>query len=111
MYAVEHEEARASLRERVVALTVHVERLVVALRGVVMVPERGVEGHLCVEQDLVGLLELVDEILRALAAVDVVAQHDHELEGKHLPRRCEPLPDLVLRRRARACVADDGEAH
>ena len=57
--AVEHEEPRAPLRECVVALAVHVEWLVVALRRIVVIAERRIERHLRIEQSLVGLFEFV----------------------------------------------------
>jgi len=62
-----------------------------------VIAEGRVEGHLCIEQGLIGLLEFVDEVLRPLTAVDVVPEHDHELEWKRLSCLCELGADLVLR--------------
>ena len=58
---------RCGRLEGVVALAVHVELLVEALVGVVVVAERRVELHSRVEQRAVGLLELLDVVARVVA--------------------------------------------
>src|SRR3982751_3573491 len=80
--AFQGEELDVLLRrlERVVELPVHVEVLVVALLARVVVAQAGVELHAVVEQRLVGRLELLDEVLRPIRAVDVVAHHHAEGE-------------------------------
>jgi hypothetical protein len=109
--AVENEEAGVAFGVGVVAVTVHVERFVEPLRRVVVIAERGVEGNLGVEQRLIRLLELLDEVLRPFGAVDVVADHDHELERKQRSRLGQLLADLELRLRAGAGISDHGKAH
>ena len=75
-----------------------------------MVAERGIESDAGVEQRLVGQLKLVRKVLRPLGAVDVVADHQHELEVDALTRLLELRADLVLGFFAGAGVADDREA-
>ena len=106
---VEDHEADRAFDEGVVALAAHVEERVVAVGRLVMVAERGVERHAGLQQRRVGLLELVHEVRGCLTAVQVVADHDHELERKPCPCVGEPRADFVLRRLAGAVVADDGE--
>ena len=73
--AVDGEEADAALRlEAVVLLAVHVEVLVEALLGVVMVAERGVELDVGIQQRLVGKLELLPVVAGPFGAVEVVPQ-------------------------------------
>ncbi len=76
-----------------------------------MVAERGVELDAHVEQRFVRLRELLDEVLRSLPAVDVVAEHDDPVERE---LRVEPrhlIRDVILRRIARPGIADGGELH
>ena len=87
--------SRSAGLEGVVALAVHVERLVEPLVGVVVIPERGVELHARVEQRLVRLLELLDVVPRAAAAVQVVAEHQHEVEREGCTRSGQSFGHLV----------------
>ncbi len=82
--------------ERVVGLAVHVEEGVARLAAVVVVAERGVELDALREEGFVRLLELLLHVLRPLAAVDVVADGDHELEGKSLLHLGHLLAELIL---------------
>jgi hypothetical protein len=74
-----------------------------------MIAERCVEGDAGLEERGVRPLEFIDVVLRLLASIHVVAEHDHELEresragGRHL------LRDIELRPIAGAVVADDGK--
>ena len=74
-----------------------------------MVPQRGVELHAGVQKRLIGHREVLLEIGRLAARVEVVTQCDDELERKdrarlhHLPR------DVDLGLLARAHVADRGQ--
>ena len=61
-----------------------------------MVAERGVELDAAVEQRLVGHLELLDEVLRPLGAVDVVADREHQLERKRVRVFAITFAELVL---------------
>jgi hypothetical protein len=108
--AVEGEEARITLPERVEALPVHVEGLVEPLVRVVVIPERGVELDAAIEDRLVGQLELPREVLGSLGAVDIVPQHQDELVGKHRVRLGQPRPHLALCLAACARVTEHGEA-
>jgi hypothetical protein len=107
--AVEREELGVALPERVVALSVHVERLVVPLRRIVVIAERRVELHAGLENRLVRLLELLHEVGRSLAAVHVVAHHDDEVVREARARLGQQLRNLILRAAPRAGIADDGE--
>ena len=109
--AVEHEELDVALPERVEALAVHVEGLVEALRRLVVVAERGVELDARIEDRFVRPLELSHEVGGTLAAVHVVAEHQHELERKPRARLGQELGDVVLCASAGSGVADDGELH
>ena len=109
--AIQREELDVLLAEVVIALPVHVEFLVEALRRIVVVAERGVELHAIIEQRLVRLLELVDVVDRPLAAIQVVAQHDRELERELGARLNDLRRDVVLIAIARPAVADDEELH
>src|SRR5688572_22231145 len=109
--AVEREETDAILRlETIEALAVHVERLVVPLQGgVVMVAERGIELYAGIEQWFIRDLKLLLEVARVLAAIEVVAQHDSEVEGIACAPRRQLIGDGELVPIAGACVADHGE--
>src|SRR5262245_60305574 len=93
--AVEHEEPHVGAHVRVVALSVHVVRLVRHVVGLVVIAQRSLELHARGEQLRVRLFELLDEVLRRLAPVHVVAEHDDEIEGErgvkahHLPGHVE----------------------
>ena len=62
-----------------------------------MVPERGVELHICVEKRFVGQLELEPIVLWRPAVVDVIARHQCEVERKLLAPRLHPGRDVMLR--------------
>jgi hypothetical protein len=81
------------------------------VRRVVMVPERGIKLHARIEECLVRQGELLHEVRRPLAAVDVIAEHDDAVEGELRVKRHHLLRDLILLRIARAGIADDGELH
>ena len=108
---LEREEPDALLRrlERVVGAAAHVERLVVALLARIVVAERGVELHAAVEQRLVGLLELVEEVFRAVPAIEVVADGQHQRERELRPHARHLLAELVLLALAGAEVSHDAE--
>ena len=74
-----------------------------------MVPERGAKGHAGIEQRPIRPRELVLEVGRPLRAVEVVAEHHHQIEGKGLVRARHLRGDVELRLLAGAVVADDGE--
>src|ERR1700747_1878146 len=108
--AVEGEEADISFFKSVVTRSVHIENLVQALVRIVVIPQRRVEFDACVQQGLVMYPELLFKILGAAAAVDVVSEHDHEIEGKSLPDAGHLLGHLILRLFTGSHVADGGEA-
>ncbi len=109
--AVEREELCRALHEGVIATAAHVKGREEALRRQVVVAERRVELDALREQRLIGARELALEILRLLAAVHVVAEHDHERERKAPVELPHAARDLVLQPAAGAAVADDREAH
>ena len=74
-----------------------------------MIAQRRVETDAGLEQRSIRPFELVDEIIRVLPTVEVVAEHDHELERKRRAGRSHLLADVELRLRAAAVVADDGK--
>ena len=76
-----------------------------------MITERGEEFDLGVEQRFVGGFELVDEVLRALTTIEVVAVHDDERERKLLMVSGHLLPHFVFRFFAGTVVADHCEAY
>ena len=76
-----------------------------------MVAERRVELHSGIEQRLVWAFELGDEVGGALATVQVVAEHDGEVERELLPRLHHLLGHLVLLVFACAVVAHGHEFH
>src|SRR5688572_1570278 len=83
--AVERKEAdtrRERWLERVVPLAVHVEQLVHTLIRIVVVAQGRVELDPGVEQRLVRPLELPGVVGGPLAAVQVVAEQNAEIEGE-----------------------------
>ena len=61
-----------------------------------MVAERCVELHTRVQQGFIREFELAREILRPITSVNVISEHDHEIETDSLPV-CLHLPgDLIL---------------
>jgi pimeloyl-ACP methyl ester carboxylesterase len=68
-----------------------------------------VELHAAVEQRLVRLFEFAAEIIRALSAIQVVADHDRELERKDPVDLRDPGCDRPLLAAASAAVADHEE--
>ena len=108
--AVEGEEADISFFKSVVTRSIHIENFVQALIRIVVIPQRRVEFDACVQQGLIRHLELLFKILGAAAAVDVVSEHDHEIEGKSLPDAGHLLGYLILRLFTGSHVAYGGEA-
>ena len=108
---LEREEPHALLRrlERVVGAAAHVERLVGALLPRIVVAERGVELHAAVEQRLVWLLELVEEVLRPVPAIEVVADRQHQRERELRAHARHLLAELVLLALAGAEVSHHAE--
>ena len=97
-------------REGVIAIAIHVERLVEHLLRIVVIAEHRVELDAGVEQQLVRLLELQPVVLRRGGPlVDIVARHQHELEVEALAIRDHLRGHFVLGRPAAAAVADHGE--
>jgi hypothetical protein len=45
-----------------------------------VVADRGVKAHACIQQRLVGFLEFLLEIVRLSRRIEVVAEHDDEVE-------------------------------
>src|SRR6185436_14261510 len=76
LVAVEREEPDVLRRVAVVLIAVHVPERIFAVGGIVVIAERGIELDTAFEQRLIGSRELLDEVLRSLAAINVVAQHD-----------------------------------
>ena len=74
-----------------------------------MVAQCGVEGNARLQQRRVGTLELVDEVLRPLTAIHVVAQHQDQLERESCAGSGHLPADIELRGLPRAAVADHGE--
>ena len=117
---VEREEAHAPLGqlrqpalgppEGVVALTSHVEGLVETLVRVVVIAEDGMEHDACIEQRFIGCLELGPHVLGAIGPVDVVAEHEHEVEGELVVGDGHPLRHLVLLSRVPPCIAHHRES-
>ena len=76
-----------------------------------MIAERGVELDAGAQQGLVRLLELPHEILRTVAAVHVVADHEDELERESRVPGGQLLGHVTLMLVAGAGIADDRELH
>ena len=106
---VQRKEPDVAAHVGVVALAVHVEVLVRQLPAIVVVADRCLESDAGREQRRVRLLELGDEVGLALAAVHVVAEHDHQIERELRVRVGHLLADFVLRALAGAVVSDGGE--
>ncbi len=97
-------------RKGVIAVAIHVERLVEHLLRVVVIAEHRVELDAGVEQQLVRFLELQPVILRGGGPfVDVVARHQDELVVEALPVGDHLRRHLMLGRPAAAAVADHRE--
>src|SRR5207244_8708917 len=97
--------------EGVVALSTHVEEFVQAFIRIIVIPKRGVELYPGIEQRFVRQFELTDEILGAVPAVDVVTQHDHEIESNKFAVCFHLLSNLILGAAARPAVSYDRKAH
>ena len=82
--AVENEETDTAFLESVIVCSVHIKKLVEALVRIVVVAQRRVELDAGIQQQLVWYLELLFKIFGAAAAVDVVTEHDHEVEREGL---------------------------
>ena len=108
--AIEGEEADISFFKSVVTSSIHIENFVQALIWIVVIPQRRIEFDARVQQGLVRRLELLLKILGAAAAVEVVSEHDHEIEGKSLPDAGHLLGYLILRLLTGSHVTDGGEA-
>src|SRR5215831_5123538 len=67
--AIECEETRFDLLEAVIALAVHIERLVEALVGIIVIAQRSVKLYTGIEQGFVGVFEFQLEVLGSLPAV------------------------------------------
>ena len=106
---IENEETDVSTREGVVALPVHVQGGIVHRVRFVVVADGRLELHPRVQQRLVRSLELVHEIRRSLRPVEVIAEHQDEIERKLLSGPHHPIGDFVLGRTARSVVTDDRE--
>ncbi len=104
---VQHDESDVLSNVGVVPPPLHVDRRIVDGGDVVMVPQRGLKDDAGIEQRPVRPLELLFEVGRLLRAVEVVAEHQHQVVGKLLVDQPHLLGDLVLRLLARAVVADD----
>jgi hypothetical protein len=76
-----------------------------------VIAERCVELHSGVEQGFVGLLKFSDEVVRMITAVNVVAEHEHEVEVRDLAKGLELLSDLILRAIPSTAVANHREAN
>ncbi len=107
--AVQREKAHVALLEAVIALAAHVEQLIVALIGVVVIAERCIELYPGIQQELVGNFKLLFIIPGAAPAVDVVADHNHKIEGELLARFDHSLGDLVLGPVSRTHVTNHSE--
>ena len=71
-----------------------------------MVPERRVKADTRVQQRPEWRLKLLDEVLEILTSVQVVPEHDHQLERKPAVIRRHLSTDGVLRLLACAVVTD-----
>jgi hypothetical protein len=107
--AVEGDEADVGAGVGVVALPAHVVEAVVHLLRAIVVADRGLELDAGVEQRRVRLLEFLDVVGGDLAAVHVVAEHDHEVEWERAVDLRHLLGHVVLGAIAGAVVAHRGE--
>jgi hypothetical protein len=105
---IEDEEAHGALGKGVVALSGHVESSVRSPGRIVVVAKCRKEGNARLQQLRVWTLELLDNVL---TAVQVVSEHDDELERKSGSCRNHLIGDIELRLLAGSVVADDGELH
>src|SRR5215203_4363769 len=106
--AVEGEEPDVLLWrfQAVIELALHVVRLVKPLLARVVVAEARVELDARIEQRAVRFLELLDEVLRPLRTIDVVADHNYDRERLSLVGREQLPPRFVLLGVTRAVVAN-----
>src|SRR5579885_1173432 len=107
--AVQRKELGIPFPEAVVPLSAHVERLVKTFAGEIVIAERGVELHAGVQQSGIRILEFSFEIRGRLAAVEIVAEHDHEVEWKFFVASRHLIGDIILGFLAGSIVADDRE--
>ena len=92
-------------------MPLHVEPWIRQLEIAIVVADGGVERDALIEQRTIRRFELGLEIVRAIGGIDVVTEHDHEIEWKLLPPGRHLLRDLVLRLIATPRVANDREAN
>jgi hypothetical protein len=81
----------------------------VPLLARVVLAERRIERDAGGEEGFAGRLELLEEILRSLRAIDVAADEDDELEWESVAEGGHLLGELVLLSLTGAEIAEDGE--
>ena len=106
---VQHHEPHAPTDVGVVAAPFHVDRRIVDRREVVVIAKGGSERHPGIEQRPIRSRELVLEIRRSLWTVEVVAQHQHQVERERLVDASHLTGHVELRLLAGAVVTDDGK--
>src|SRR5579859_3584649 len=82
--AVEDEKTDVAFFVCIILCAIHIERLVKALAGVVMIAQRRVELYSCVKQRFIGCGKFLFEIAGIVASVNVVTQHNDEAEREFL---------------------------
>src|SRR5579871_1840172 len=107
--AIQGEELGVPPLERIITFAVHVKRLIKALVGIVVVPQRGIEFYAGGKQRLIRVLKLFLEVVGTLASIEVIAQHNDEIERKGPVRVSQLLAHLVLGLLAGAAVANPCE--
>ena len=117
---IEHEESDrccaddrdpALFIERVVPVPAHVEERVVPLLPEIVITERGVELHACLEERLVGFFETHSVGLGRSVAVIVVAEKQDEVERELSETRNHLLCKLALFVAPAAHVAEHRKAN
>src|SRR6185437_4604773 len=110
--AVQSKESNRAFPESIVSLAAHVKRLVETfVIGIIMIPQRGVELHAGVKQGLIGFFKLLRKIPGGMAAINVVAEHDHEIKLHGLPVGLHLTRHFILIAVTCAAVSDNGKPH
>ena len=109
--SINGKELYIAFLEGIVSLAIHVEEFVEALIGIVVVAEGRIKLHPRIDQRLIRDLKLFLHIKRALTPVDVVSEHDYEIEREFFVEAQHRLRNFVLRWFPCAIVPDGGESH
>ena len=108
---IQSKETAVAFRVGIIFPPVHVEPFVEALVGIVVVPQCGIEFHASVEQRFVRAFELFVKPKRGIRSVNIVSQHEDELEGELLTVPHHLLGHFILFPVTCSIITHDGKAN